>query len=208
MSIPVARLRALLAVGVAAVLGLAAAAPAANADVLGLGGSGCGNQQLAQPFAPFGDYASYALVPGGSFESGEPAWTTTGGAGVVADNEPWGAGVQAMSLPPGSSLSSPATCVSLDSPTLRFFANSSGGDDSSSLQVTVLFNSVAGVLSSLPIGTVSASGAWEPTPPYPILANLLSLLGGNYSTVAFQFTPQGGDTWEIDDVYVDPWSKG
>lgn len=208
MSNPFARLRVLLAVGAAAAMWLVAAVPAANADALGLGGSGCGNQQLEQPFAPFGDNASYVLVPGGSFESDGPAWTTTAGAGVVADNEPWGAGVQALSLPAGSSVTSPSTCVDLYSPTLRFFANGSGDDDSSSLQVTVLFNSVAGVPSSLPIGTVTPSGAWEPTQPYLLAVNLLSLVGSDYSAVAFQFTPQGGDTWEIDDVYVDPWSKG
>lgn len=208
MCVSIARLRALLVVGAAAVLGLTTAAPAARADVLDLGSTGCGDQQLEQPFAPFGDYSDYVLVPGGSFESGEPAWTTTGGAGLIADNEPWGDGVQAMSLPPGSSVTSPATCVSLDTPTLRLFANSSGGDDQSSLEVGVLFDPGSGLVSSVPIGTVSPAGAWEPTQPFLIVANLLSLLGGNYSTVAFQFTPQGGDTWEIDDVYVDPWSKG
>jgi hypothetical protein len=208
MSIPVARLRSLLAVGAAAALGLAVTVPAAKADVLSLGGSSCNYQQLEQPFAQFGDDADYALVPGGSFESGGPAWTTAGGASLVADNEPWGAGVQAMSLPSGSSVTSPATCVSLDTPTLRFFANSSGDDDSSALQVSVLFNNSAGGLSSLPIGAVTPSGAWEPTLPYAIGVNLLSLLGGDYSAVAFQFTPQGADSWEIDDVYVDPWSKG
>jgi hypothetical protein len=77
MSIPVARLRVLLVVGVAAAMWLVAAVPAADADALDAGSSGCGDQQLEQPFAPFGDDASYVLVPGGSFEAGGPAWTTT-----------------------------------------------------------------------------------------------------------------------------------
>ena len=59
----------------------------------------------------------------------------------------------------------------------------------------------------LPIGGVSASGDWSPTPSYLIVANILSLLGGDYQTVAFRFTPHGDATWQIDDVYVDPWSK-
>jgi hypothetical protein len=206
MSVPVARIRVLL-VAFSAVLGVALATPAAQADSLALGGAGCGNEQLEQPFAPFGDYNWYTLVPGGSFESGGPAWNTTGGAQLVADQEPWGTGVQAMSLPPGSSTTSPATCVSLDSPTMRFFATSSG-DPSSTLQVNVVFEPIPGEIESLPVGTVSAPGTWEPSSAFPIVANLLSALGGDYGVVEFQFVPQGNATWEIDDVYVDPWSKG
>jgi hypothetical protein len=41
-----------------------------------------------------------------------------------------------------------------------------------------------------------------------MVANVLSLLGGNTDAVAFRFTPHGDATWQIDDVYVDPWSKG
>ena len=72
----------------------------------------------------------------------------------------------------------------------------------------VLFKSTAGLLDSLPIGSVSASGDWSPTPSYLIVANILSLLGGGYQTVAFRFTPRGDATWQIDDVYVDPWRSG
>lgn len=99
----------------------------ARADAPDLRQTSCPAEQTAQPFAPFGDPAPYALVPGGSFESGVPAWSTTGSTQLVADNEPWGAGSQATSLSPGSSATSPATCVGLLSPTMRFFARSIGG---------------------------------------------------------------------------------
>jgi hypothetical protein len=206
MSVPSIRLRSAFAAGAAAV-GLAAAVPVARADTAGLGHTSCPADQAEQPFAPFGDPASYVLVPGGSFESGGPAWSTSDGTQVVADNEPWGAGSQAMSLSPGSSTTSPATCIALLSPTLRFFARSTGGSPSSSLQVSVKFKSVLGLIDTLPVGSVQASDAWEPTPQYLLVINALSLLP-DYRVVAFQFTPRGDATWEIDDVYVDPWSKG
>jgi hypothetical protein len=206
MSVRITGLRSAFVAG-AAVVGLAAAVPVASADTAGLGQTSCPAEQTEQPFAPFGDPASYVLVPGGSFESGDPAWSTTGSTQLVADNEPWGAGSQAMSLPPGTSATSPATCVALLSPTLRLFARSSGGSPSSSLQVSVVFKSVLGLIDTLPVGSVQASDSWQPTPQYLVLINALSLLP-DYRVVAFQFTPRGDATWEIDDVYVDPWSKG
>ena len=208
MSIVAHRLRASV-VAAAAILGVAAAAaPAARADILGLPGTGCGDQQLAQPFAPWGDYASYVPVPGGNFEPGAQPWTTTGGAQPAGDNEPFGSGQQALSLPAGATATSPATCVSLVSPTLRFFAKSTGPSLLSSLQVNVLFRTPLGTIASLPVGTVLPSGTWKPTLPYVFAVNALAPLGSNYQVVAFQFVAQGSATWEIDDVYVDPWTKG
>src|SRR5687767_13195318 len=49
--------------------------------------SGCNS--ASKVFAPWGDYANYALVPGGSFEAGTPTWAMSGGAKVVAGNEPF-----------------------------------------------------------------------------------------------------------------------
>lgn len=215
MSFRVSRRASLLAAATMLVLAIGATAPAAHADLLGLGaltGSNCPGEQLSQPFAPWGDDNSYSIVPGGTFEPGSPDWSTTGSAGVTGGNEPWfvtdSSDANALSLPAGSSATSPPTCVSLLSPTLRFFARSNGDSQDSSLSVEVLFQDTGGILNSLPIGSVSASGDWSPTPDYLIIANVLSLLGGNYDAVAFRFTPHGDASWQIDDVYIDPWSKG
>jgi hypothetical protein len=40
------------------------------------------------------------------------------------------------------------------------------------------------------------------------VVNALAPLGSSYHVVAFQVIAQGSATWEIDDVYVDPWTKG
>jgi hypothetical protein len=212
MSAAVYRLR-LPSIAAAVVLAIAALAPAARADILALPGTGCGEQQLSQPFTQWGDYASYVLVPGGTFEQGDTPWTLSNGAQVIAGNEPWYVNnqndQQALSLPAGSSATTPATCASLASPTIRFFASSSGGSAPSWLHVDVLFRTLIGGIDSLSIGDVPATGgAWTPTQPYLFLVNNLAVLGGQYQVVAFRFTPQGDANWEIDDVYEDPWSKG
>ena len=35
--------------------------------------------------------------------------------------------------------------------------------------------------------------------------NLLTLLPGDRTPLEFRFTPEGGSSWTIDDVFVDPW---
>ena len=40
-----------------------------------------------------------------------------------------------------------------------------------------------------------------------VLANLLPLLPGAHTPVAFRFTPLLGGEWSIDDVYVDPFQR-
>ena len=66
----------------ATALALLAAAPTSNAST-----SSCYYGPSSQPFAPWGDLASYTPVPGGTFESGAPGWTLAGGARVVSGNE-------------------------------------------------------------------------------------------------------------------------
>ena len=78
---------------------------AAQADLLGLGGNSCTPSATSQPFAPWGDSASYELVPGGDFETA--SWSLQGGAEIVPGSEPYAAtgtlGSWSLSLPAGSS---------------------------------------------------------------------------------------------------------
>jgi hypothetical protein len=100
-------------------------------------------------------------------------------------------------------------CVGLDRPTLRFFAKSSGGLLSlSTMAVSVRFETSLGLVAELPVGVVLPNTKWQPTLPMPIIANLLPLLPGQMTPVQFRFTPVGGASWSIDDVYVDPKARG
>jgi hypothetical protein len=133
-------------------------------------------------------------------------WTLKGKAKVVAGNEPWkvgGAGHRkSLVLPAGSSAISPVACVGLEEPTMRFFAKKNRGL-LSTLLVSVHVKTSLGLTVPLPIGVVLGNGQWKPSARMLVVANLLPLLPGDKTPVAFQFTPLLGD-WQIDDVYVDP----
>lgn len=181
----------------------------ASAGILTASASDCGDETLTQPFAQFGDQANYKLVRNGSFETGTGGWTLVGGAKVVAGNEPWKVGGsnhgKSLVLPAGSTAISPVSCVGLAEPTLRFFAkkNRAALLGVSTLAVSVYVKTSLGLTVPVPVGVVLGNGQWKPTPAMLIVANLLPLLPGDRTPVAFQFTPVLGD-WQIDDVYVDP----
>jgi hypothetical protein len=161
----------------------------------------CATQTLSQPFLSFADPMQYTLLPGGTFESGN-RWS---GGEVVAGNEPWNVTEEndhkSLALAAGTTTTSGSICVGIDHPDLRFFATSSS--PKAALRVEVLFEDAYGHVLSAPIGAVTGSSGWSPTVPMPIGVNLLPLLPGNYTAVAFRFSASGGD-WTIDDVYVDP----
>lgn len=197
---------ALLCVSCVALVALAAA-PAASAGTLidRLGGS-CPEQVLRQPFLRWLDPAEYTLVPGGHFERAAKRWQLDGA--VVGDgNEPFfvhrPGESKSLSLPAGSSATSPVMCTTLLHPTIRLFARRSGSA-LSTLQVEVLFEGLGGGVRSASVGLIAAGTNWQPTLPIPVVANIVALLDGGQTPVAFRFTPVGPATWSIDDFYLDP----
>src|SRR4051812_45860270 len=117
-------------------LTLAAAAafavlPAAGASASLIETSLCDGAPLSQPFAPWGDSASYKLLPGGDIEGSLSGYSLSGGAKKVGGSEPFAAtgksGGYALSIPAGGSVLTPATCVNSANPNYRFFYKSSGG---------------------------------------------------------------------------------
>jgi hypothetical protein len=191
-------------------LPIAVFAPTASAGVLVQSATNCPQQALERPFLRWLDPASYVLVPQGTLES-STGWTLSG-ASRVNGNEPFfvhGAGeTSSLSLPAGSSATTPTQCVGLGHPTLRLFARNNGSI-LSLLKVEVLFEDNLGLVHSLPIGALAGGSAWAPTLPMPVIANLLPLLPGDLTPVRFRFTPVGlGAAWQIDDVYVDPFRAG
>ncbi len=185
--------------------------PTAQAGPLVASAADCDAQELSQPFAPWLDPAQYTLAPDGGFEDRGRSWDLDGGAEVVDGNEPYyvrdAGDSRSLRLPSGASAKSSAMCVGIEHPTLRFFARNTGSP-LSSLRVDVHFEDAAGEVHSLPIGVVRANGSWQPTAPMVLGVNLLALLPGERTAVAFEFTVQGsGGNWRIDDVYVDPYRR-
>jgi hypothetical protein len=168
----------------------------------------CDARPTAQVFLPWLDPLNYAPVAGGGFEDGAAGWSLTGAADDVAGNQSSqvarSGDARSLSIPSGSSATSPATCVGLDRPVLRLFARNAGSA-LSSLRVEVLFEDAGGTVRALPIALLPGSRSWSPTLPVPVVANLLPLLPGAATAVAFRFTPLGlGGSWAIDDVEIDP----
>lgn len=192
---------------------LAAGASAASAGVLVASAPSCDDQALSKTFAPWLDYADYTALAGGSFEGDGAAWSTNGPASIAAGNETFrvgGAGdSRSLALQSGSSATSPAICVGIEHPTLRFFARrrSTGLPASlSTLNVEALVELADGAILPVPVGVVTNGGSWQPTLPMAIVGNLLPLLPGEHTPIAFRFTAVGGD-WSVDDVWVDPYNR-
>ena len=190
------------------------AAPGAQAGVLVGSAPSCAAGATSKPFAPWLDYANYELGPAGTFEKGATGWSLAG-ASVVSGNETFyvhGAGEsKSLRIPNGKSATTPTICVGLEHPTIRFFARNAGSGllgvgVTSTMSVSVQFETSLGSVTELPIGVVTHSGTWKPTLPMTVVANLLPLLPGNYTPVRFKITALGGD-WRIDDFYVDPYRR-
>jgi hypothetical protein len=177
--------------------------PAAEANTVGAtssaGLNACNPSALSQPFAPWSDYAYYELAPGGDFESS--TWTLTGGAELVAGSEPYAVtgtlGSSSLLLPGGSSARSPLTCVDATYPSVRFFIAGKG-----SVAVNVVEGSAV-----VPAGAAVAGGDWAPTPVMLTGSPVLAASSGGTAQVSVTLTGLSGRP-RVDDVFVDPWSRG
>jgi len=198
-------MKGLRLVGVIVVLALGAGA--ASADGARAGVLSCMDDS-EKVFAPWGDNSLYTLAPNGSFESGSSGWSLSG-ARLIPQSNPFRSGSSSLSLPSGSSATSPAACVKLADPASRFFMRNTGSSDGR-LKVEVTYKTLLGLFtSSATLGYVQSDGSWQPSPKYGHeLQNILATLALNSNLSAqlrFRFTPIGrGASFEIDDLYVDP----
>lgn len=190
------RFRLTILAAAAALCSAVAAAPA-HAGLLVQSASGCDNGALSKPFAAYGDDADYFLMPGGDFSAAHDGWSL-GGASV-------GDGV--LTVPSGATVTSPAVCVGLEHPSSRFFVRKASGGLLASLRVDVLAETSLGLTVAVPVAVLTPGSAMAPSPVVLNVANLLPLLPGEYTPMALRFTGQGG-TFQVDDVYVDPYGRG
>jgi hypothetical protein len=183
----------------------------AEAGVLVESAKNCQQPPLERPFLPWADPAHYVLTPDGSFSRQAKGWDLSDAA-VIAQNEPWNvrdeARAASLRVSAGGSATSPVMCVGMEHPTLRLFARNTGSM-LAPLDIDVLYEDAEGHARSLRMASLVGHSGWAPTLPLPIVVNLLPLLPGEQTPVAFRFTSRGsGSAWLIDDVYVDPYRKG
>jgi len=177
-------------------------APAAQAAV------NC-NQGYSQPFAQWGDYGYYALAPNGSFEGNTASgWSLAGGATVKSPGNPLRQGRFALSLPKGSTATSPPICVEAGSPHARMFALTSTRNSSvgAALRVELVYTDVGTGQSTIrAVGTLAQRSSWSPTERMALggPVNIKPGADGRL-TVRYRFTPIYSTAWMIDDLFIDP----
>jgi hypothetical protein len=171
----------------------------------------CAPRAGAAVLAPWGDTATYFLVSNGGFENGSTDWALAGGARVVDGNETYhvaGAGdSHSLTIPPSGSAESRAFCVSKGEDVIRLFVNNlhvSGAVLHVDAIVVNPDNGSVGTAAFDVNGDVQ-SAPWAPT----IALRIPNMLGGSGTEqLTLRFTLRGTQTtWNIDDVFVDPFKS-
>jgi hypothetical protein len=173
-------------------------------------GAECGYDDPSAVFAAWGDPALYALAPGGDLSSTED-WTLDKRARVVTDADPFSGAAQSLELPKDAEAGTPAMCVNLDNPTLRFFARDVGGNGKSNLKVDMLYEDFDGHVKHMTVAKLRVGSEWQPSLILPIYVNMLALASPTGLTaVALEFKAEGlqkDEVLSISSIYVDPFSS-
>jgi hypothetical protein len=175
-----------------------------------LSGADCGYGDPSTVFAAWGDTATYALAPEGDLSASDD-WTLNKQSTVVSGADPFSGAAQSLELAKGAEAATPAMCVNLDNPTIRFFVKNVGGNGKSHLKVDVLYEDFGGHVKHLTIAKLNADTEWQPSVILPMYMNMLALASPNGLTaVAFRFKAEGlqkDETLAISSLYVDPFSS-
>ena len=169
----------------------------------------CPTQSVKQQFSHWGDSSNYFLVQGGSFE-GTPAqvgWTLDGSS-LTAGNEPWdlnGSGDnQSLEIDGGGSATSPIFCVDSTMPSLRLFVRQTA--PGSDLKVQGVVQTPGGSF-TVTVGDL-ADGSVSSWTPVQINVDTSHIPQGTSIPAALRLVVPGDGSWQIDDVYVDPYRAG
>lgn len=191
---------------------IAAVAPSASAqdpDAIPAPVTDCDYPAARQVFAQWNDHKGYVLTQNGGLEQGPDGWTLGDGATVLEGNETFflndAADHQSLSLPAGSTATSPETCVGRNQPVFRFVARVAGADKRSRLDVEVLYANARGGKRSLVVGKLRGGEVWQPTKKLAVRLGRAKGLGRPAAAaIAFRFTPRGAGDWQVDDIHLDP----
>lgn len=201
---PAARRRARRAVGA----GLAAAALGVTATAaFGWGSSiACTSRTNVKAFSKWSDANDYFLAPNGGFESTTVDWLLSGGATVVAGNQPYAAGAKSLKVPFNGSAESHTMCVTRGENTIRLFVKDPHVNGAI-LHVEANVRSSTGAIAqtSFDVNSNVTTSTWSPT----MILTIPNLLGGTGTQdLTVKFTTRGSSaTWYLDDVYVDPFKS-
>lgn len=167
-------------------------------------GSACSSSAA---FSQFGDQGRYALLANGTLETGRPA-RRAGSPAIVSGNESFflhsSHDTHSLRLRPGDSVAFHATCLPRLDPAFRFVAEAVSGSGALKLEVQY---GPAKRLHATPLGTLdsAAYGSWKPTPSLSFLNGSQRLLDQVHGNVWLVLTATGSATWQVDDLYIDPY---
>src|SRR5262249_27184774 len=100
------------------------------------------------------------------------------------------------------SVTSTPFCVDETFTHFRAFARNLSGKGS--ISVEVLFTDDKGKSVTRGVDSFKGSSAWAPTGQLPI--EVLKKAGTTTVPVSFRFTAKQG-TFQVDDIYIDPWAR-
>jgi len=176
-----------------------------------LASADCSYGDPSSQFAAWGDDASYVLAPQGDLSTTD-GWTLNKQATVVYSADPFSGAEHSLQLSKGAEAGTPAMCVTLDNPTIRFYVRDSGGNAKSQLKVDVLYEDFDGHIKHLTVAKLRAGSEWQPSAIVPMYMNFLALASPDGVTaVAFNFKADGlqkDETLSISSLYVDPLKMG
>jgi hypothetical protein len=198
------RVRNIALASFAATLLIGVLPAAANAE--------CPSQPTSLRFQESGDNSEYSPVPGGTFEeAGAPGWSLNNAAVTTESEGPEGSS-GSLVIQPGGVAVSPAFCVSRAYPSFRFFARqlSGGGVLSVRLRYAHWFYN-----HEIPVASLQGGTSWALSPALELASKLFLWGPGSTASVELVFESsrpswfdrEGGGTWAIDDVYVDPYRR-
>jgi hypothetical protein len=203
------RLAAVTALGALAMAGdLAAGSAAASAASL----LPCVPSATSTPFAQFGDQNSYFLVRGGSFEGQWQRGWSLGGAQFTAGNEPFQVNgptdAQSLTISGGQTVTSPAFCVDASMPYFRFFLTQATAGTGLQVQLVIgggYFDRNGSATDPIADLADGSTPTWTPTPQLPLSSALVIPSGGSVEVQIRITAPHSSGSWQIDDVFVDPY---
>ena len=141
--------------------------------------------------SPPGRQREYALAPQGDFAPSD-GWTLNKQATVVDGADPFSGAQHSLQLEKDAEAATPAMCVNLDNPTIRFFVRDLGGNGKANLKVDVLYEDLDGHVKHLTVAKLRRDSEWQPSVIVPMYMNMLAAASPDGLTaVAFKFKAEG-----------------
>lgn len=172
----------------------------------------CAAPRLFNPLVAFKDQRDYFVAPAGDFEDPSlPGWQLTGGASITSGSSPHAvtgeAQASSLSLPPGSSATTPEMCVDLNYPTFRFFLSQLEADTDSDLAVDVIYPALAknNVREAKKL-RLKAKDGWRLSDDIKLEPQRLGKRSG-WRRIAIRFRVEPGkkaSAYRVDDILIDP----